>query len=52
MHGELESEGGEWKLVLVGICREGSKQVPWAYKVKECARWSVCKVEGVQEQEV
>lgn len=55
-HGELKSEGGEWKLVWMGLCREDGEHALRTYKVEAvpgggackvegCARWGVCKVE-------
>lgn len=53
-HEELEREGGEWELVWVALCEEGSEQALWACKAEGVqGRWGVqggrmCKAEGAQ----
>lgn len=47
-HGELKSEGGEWKLVWMGLCREDGEHALRTYKVEAVPGGGACKVEGVQ----
>ena len=50
----MEREGGEWELVWVALCEEGSEQALWACKAEAVqGKWGVrggriCKVEGAQ----